>query len=419
MATAVDKSLDVVVLSAFGRGHWLASELQSRGFRTKLIDFSMAFTLEECLWDGPSVFFEDTDGLSTMLSNYFEFEKAEKLTGLSVRTDRGIFESKGAMGAFLAKKLGVEAEVFDYLSPKSSVSVRKLLDLSFLQTWPARLSHFLYSRIECLPIHSLQANSKISIGRNLWVRSWEKSDWEAQLNSLQKNGIEILRVNQIQDFRLFGKSIEFLEVGRGRGEAVLGRTWVNLLSGAELTKVNPKLSEVLQMHFQNPEKIWVAADVSLEGDLAIKSLPTYFVDIHRLAEPWSHSNLAVCKAKNKTGVMQVWLRIPFVKSDDETYVRSQFEKYAQSLVQSSELKGAKVEKIYFSAKDEAPAFPIYSEDFAGKNRQCSFKNWFNMGPDAEMHLDWSYRFNFQYQAVQRLEKWREQAKKVRQVEVQP
>ena len=98
---------DVIIVSIFGRGDWLASEMSRAGFQVQLVDVSPSmgrWAPED--WEGPFGFFHSADLNETQVAQLFEGESVVKIpSGFCLWTDEGPLNLLLHFFAFSNKKV--------------------------------------------------------------------------------------------------------------------------------------------------------------------------------------------------------------------------------------------------------------------------------------------------------------------------
>ena len=93
------KDTAVSIVSIFGRGHWLATELARKGIPVSLIDVSDSmgnWPAED--WEGPFGFFKNEKLLASQLERLIEDQEVqENAQGFSIWLESGPLEMKGPL----------------------------------------------------------------------------------------------------------------------------------------------------------------------------------------------------------------------------------------------------------------------------------------------------------------------------------
>ena len=143
---------DITIVSAFGRAHWLASELAALGLKVTLIDVSDhlgRWAVEDK--EGPFPLFR-TERYSAlqMQSLMVEGTLTQIDNGMAFLLPQGPLELKGPLSAFLLQQHQISPTVIDYLQNADRLSLadqqnlRKLMqEQDFEKVWMASFAHSL------------------------------------------------------------------------------------------------------------------------------------------------------------------------------------------------------------------------------------------------------------------------------------
>ena len=108
---------DVLLVSAFGRGHWLAARLAYEGFKVKLLDLSsfLGPWISEDR-EGPYGFFRD-ESLTELQTLRIEEEGYQDLVkpGFTLWLKRGPISFQTREGYYMIKQEGVSETALNYL----------------------------------------------------------------------------------------------------------------------------------------------------------------------------------------------------------------------------------------------------------------------------------------------------------------
>ena len=117
-------SYDVAVVSAFGRGHWLAAELADAGRSVALIDVSAKmgrWAPED--WEGPFGFFRTEKLKASQVERLIEDDYHDTVDeGFVVWLKDGPIDIKGPLSSFWLQKKGIQGEFSKYVSSYESLS---------------------------------------------------------------------------------------------------------------------------------------------------------------------------------------------------------------------------------------------------------------------------------------------------------
>ena len=160
----MEKLSDVVIVSAFGRGHGLAHELRARKWDVTLVDLTSSLMTpnqtNDADWEGPFGLFESSGVSSFARSSWMDEANAVSVEqGLVIWTREGILEMNGPMSQSLFKFRKIPQIVQDYLHLAGGLVSRaqgtpegiareqsrmreKLTALEFSENWLAQFADF-------------------------------------------------------------------------------------------------------------------------------------------------------------------------------------------------------------------------------------------------------------------------------------
>ena len=367
MNSSTLSSFDVLILSAFGRGHWLACALQSEGLKVGLVDISTLFegwTPED--WEGPFGFFHDGFQLSQMDFLMAGDVVESSPVGFVFWLPSGPLELRGPLYAHRSRALGLHERVKRELQSQKSLSEEErkkwqenCLEESFSEFWPIYMAHQMSaSRFLPKPQFPWEGAEPLPLFAPFFIRYTTANGYERALDYISRKGVSVFSCSKIPEFgfsktnsKTKPKKLEWIEleggtgakakakakaetetetetrIGSGGGERLKSRFFVSTLSGEESHFIHPSIGKALFPEgFAKSEWSWVRYRLQLEDSPQSKVLPLHFVLLQDIYAPWTHDNLALIQRTFFPNVFNLWLRLSSERRFDPSYLDQQVKK---------------------------------------------------------------------------------------------
>ncbi|MFN9971305.1 MAG: hypothetical protein ACK58T_15565, partial [Phycisphaerae bacterium] len=138
-------NFEIVVVSAFGRGNWLAAELAAQGLTVVLLDVTRGFAHwapED--WEGPFGIFHPEYLSESQITRLHEEDYMDGVPeGFVVWTKDGVLDTAGPLASELLQKWAVAPEQIQYLKKPEGFNLKSLNTQLFSNSWFLHLCHSL------------------------------------------------------------------------------------------------------------------------------------------------------------------------------------------------------------------------------------------------------------------------------------
>lgn len=373
---------DVVIASAYGRGHWLAGHLADQGWKVTLLDFTKAlgpFSPED--YDGPFGLLE-TDLISgsqkTHWSTEFGPNTVQKVeSGYSIWLKDGPIEGHSQLATFYAQERSISLAVRNYLHMVSDLSdIRlkpertQLAKLPFENTWLVRFMHQFHSNEYSNPIDALDSSHATPFYSRYFVRALSSDSHRKSLQGLRDAQVEVIENPEVLSVKGQGDELVLLTM---RADTIKTRSLVWGLTSFETARVAGELTRVFYKNTKlTPQWQWRKFIVSF--DELPTEVPASFVLLHDPHLPWTHTNAVSVRSTSDYWIC--WMRLPSEQTKAE-YFADQAKDLFEKIHQRLPWTGAKVEY----SGDSNPAWFIYESGEKKALRTKIAKNIFISGPE--------------------------------------
>jgi hypothetical protein len=412
---------DAVIVSAFGRGNWLAQELCARGWRVTFVDVGAAIgagDVEDA--EGPFGYF-DIEGVADSFKQRLntEGETLQIPSGFSVWLKNGPIECSSELTEFQLKTHGISKQVESYLrrSPamdKESERLRRTLSKqTFGETWFANFAHRICSTKTEENHRSLDQGYAAPFFAPFSIRQASANGALAGYKCVQDAGARAFYRSAVQDIRIGDRAVEAIEVSRETGvrsEIERGRTFIWMLSSAETNSFPVAVKDALfPAGVIEPEWFWMRYRIEMSNQGFDNEIPPYTVLIDDPFLPWTHANVVVLRKRREPRFYDAWIKLPLQKraaiAELEVHAR---EIEALLASRAPSLKAKVVSLQPGSGTIDPVRVPIYSERRLAKLKTLKANNLFFCGPETWQTLDWLGQYREQNVILSRLEKLRAQ-----------
>lgn len=402
-----------IVVSAFGRGHWLAAELVRRGLPASLIDVTESlgrWTPDD--WEGPFGFFRHDDLLPSQMERLAEDEPLEELKGgFCLWLKSGPLEMKSSLTKHRLSSLGLSPAVEDYLMNFKLKSSR-VHELDFKENWLARFAVQLNSPIYFDHGQNLQKQTPMNLYSPFSVRQATRPGFDKSLAWCKNIGVKVFEKAEVHDFSLGDKGVVALEVKAETTELVRGDQVIWMLSSEETEYMNSKLMNyVFPKGSIEPEWCWVRYRCKLTASPVLHELPIHAVIIGELEFAWAHENLLILQKTISADQYDLWFRVPNTQRFQMNYHKDVIEKAMTLLQKNIPLVQIEIvsypQEYQYSYDEVGPSrFPLFSERDLKKLVTGKSKNIYYDGPEFWPYLGWNGQLRNQQQIVEKIhEQW--------------
>lgn len=420
----MESASDVMIVSAFGRGHWLAAELATNGFSVVLIDVTESigrWTPED--WEGPFGFFQPDSLTGTQKSSLVaegDFEEIE--SGFTVWSPEGPIEGRGQMIDYWLKNSQPVIQADRYF--KSLAAAQKgdkkaderddVLAQPFSKNWLVHLLHQVASPEYHSNSQSIQSGDPLPIFSTFSVRRVSRRGYEQSLKWCQSQGVKVFRQAMVRDLLIESRSISGLEIKSDWSGALLGKQLVWSLTSQETQKLSDRVAELLfPIGTLTPEWSWLRYRFSLKLSSSTEALPHHLVMINDNGLPWSHSNLLIMQRDNQRHEADVWIRIPSHHRFQRSYLETMREEVSEVLarrIPDCDPAVIQMPQDYFYEYSELgpSAFAVYEPKSLKSLTRLQLRNLIFDGPECWASLEWSGRLRYQAKVLDQVKAIKEQ-----------
>jgi hypothetical protein len=414
-----NKAFDLVIVSAFGRGNWLASEFASRGWRVSLLDATSALgTFDERDVEGPFGLLEASDLQPSQRARLVdEGEFASVSGGLTLWLPEGPLEFRSELTPFLLRAREIPHDVESYLrhpdfaAKEAQGDRRALRKLQYSHSWLAQFAHSFSSAAHYENYIALESDAVAPLFTPYGLRQLTAAGTARGLQDCQTNGVSVRTNVQLKNFKFDGKSAATFEYEDARDGAVIesGRAFVFCLSYDETKTISDSLLRAL-FPAEWPDAPWAWQRLSMRVSDAnfLSMIPLSSVVISDVDLAWTRANMIVLRRRNGAAEFDAWVKIP-------TWMRR--EKLAYEQVQNEvrttlekRFPGVRLEDV---DQEMTPIlWPIWSGDefrvVQGSAAPRKSPNLFFDSPGVWTSLDWMGRFRHENKILTKLEKLKNQ-----------
>lgn len=392
----------VVIISAFGRGHWLAAELRKQDLLVTIVDVTKTlgkWTSED--WEGPFGFFQDETLTASQLHELeVDADLQSRDQGVTIWLASGPLELSGPLAEFLMQKEGLSPDCGQYIRShgRDAKSVR---DLPFQKNWLVHLAHQLADHVYQGNADSIESGRPANLFAPWGFRRLKNMEHEESLANLRELGAQVHPDSEVVDVGFTGKMVEGIEIKGKWSGLIPGEQFVWMLSSEDSTRFVPAVrTKLFPWGHVEAEWSWIRFKLEIKQIHDLLPLPQQMIVIQNVFCPWTHENLCILRTRENNRHFDTWLRIP----TQMRFQRSYMEKIAAQLIQhlDARIPGAGAKVVEWPADYNldyrdlgAPRFPVFTRSALTKFSPESFRNFYFGGPEYWESLDLSAQFRRQ------------------------
>ena len=397
---------DVVVISAFGRGIWLAQELARQKINVTFVDVSERLGHSEPEdWNGPFPLMKTNQFSDDQWKFLAEGSSLEEVAnGFTFWLPTGPWELKGPLFNFLGEKIQVHSDVIRYLKDFYSLpeTERKILrgkieQMTGRENW---LAYFAYQISSCLYTSErivLEDSMPLSLFSPCYIRQTNESTNGTKFETLRKAGVKLFSNAKLEDLSAQGRVLDGIEIASERSGIITGKRFVWMLTGEETRRFNPRvLSRVYPDGVVESSWCWVRFLLKVAEGPESDVLPLAFAISKDVHLPWTHSNISLVERTRKPGLFRAWIRV----AAGRRFQRSYMTEMSNDLVEEfrKRIPATKIEVLqmppeYHFGFEELgpPRHPVLLKQDVRKVSRERFHNVHYLCPEDSGGFDWSSR----------------------------
>ncbi|MBC7372128.1 MAG: hypothetical protein H7326_11210 [Bdellovibrionaceae bacterium] len=415
----MDLKTSVLIVSAHGRGHWLAAELHREAIPVVLIDVSPKLGVwpPEDL-EGPFGFFKPDELTGSQSDRVFSEDSFESLDrGFTAWLSEGPVEMKSSTTQYRLEKLGQSKEVYETLissklSGKNVPAVQKFAADNFERSWLLHLAHQFASTTYVPNARASLSGKALRLMNPFFVRQATRAGQQKMNAWLSSKGVEVMQKTDILDLSFQNKkNISGVEL-QGETSGVMHlQQIVWMLTSEETYFASPKVAKYLFPEGElEPEWCWVRYRLNLEACQERNSLPLHLLVTENVAGPWTHQNMMVLQRTALEGHFDAWIRIPNVQRFNKEYLRIRGDKVLEIISGRMPLAMPTIQtfpqEFYYTYSQIGPAaLPVFAENLESRRHKVNFNNLHKDGSEIWTNYSWEDQFENQTEIRDSLLKW--------------
>lgn len=426
----MSSEVQLVIVSAFGRGNWLAAELSKAGIKTCLVDVTDSFgrwSPEDS--EGPFGFFQSENILESQVTRLHEEDYFESIPeGFVVWTGSGVLDTSGPISNELLEKWQVDKDQQDYLrhfstSKGGDVSQikKRFAHKSFKSNWFTQLCHSLAAPSFNESSFALRFGEPLPVFSPHFLRRTSRRGYEQNLKWVESWGSRVLSKAKLVDLNWQSRFVQGLEVSSDWSGVLTAEQYVWCLTAEETEYLSVDIrNKIFPKSSLRPQWQWQRYRVQIRGEKnqIHQQMPLQVVCIEDMGLPWTHENLFILQRSVTAEDYDLWMRLPSSQRFHRSYIEEKGEKAIRNL--GRRLPGCDVKISQWPTECEydyqalGPSrFPVYSsEDLQNQTRN----SWINLhfdSPETWPRLDWSGQLLAQQKIRNLVLDWKEERERER------
>ena len=409
----MDTGSSLIIVSAFGRGHWLAAELAKEGLPVTLLDV----TAQLGVWppedqEGPFGFFRNDKISESQIERLYSDDAFdENANGFTLWLKNGPLECKGPMTSFSLEKNGLSGLVKEALAGDLQ-STKKAQQLNFKQNWLLQFAHQWASTTFMPNALGVKAANPLPLFSSFFNRQSTRNGLEKSLAWLKNKGVQVIKPQAIRDCSFSSHSmISGLEMAAETQGIFKLERLIWTLSSEETYFLNEKLGKYFYPSgIVESEWSWVRYRVQLQACSEREQLPKHTLLIDDVESPWTHENMLVVQRTSLADHFDVWMRIPTVQRFNKEYLKERSERMQEKLLLKMGKSQPEVnsfpQEYYYNYADLGPSrYPVYKNPPAERVKKSSYKNFHLSGPEVWGQYSWGEYFENDQNTLASVLKW--------------
>ena len=424
---------DVVLVSAFGRGNWMAAELATQGMQVSLVDVSDhlgRWTPED--WEGPFGYFQSEQLAASQRERLIEEDYIEDIPeGFILWLADGPIDFKSSLSSHLLSESGISSEALDFLNNYENLSPEEIRDKReslrrspYRESWLVHLAYQLASHVYKPNAEGVSYGKPLPLSAPWIIRRVSRKGAGQSLDWVESKGVKVFPGAQLVDLLTEGSECRSLEIRSGWSGALTGRQFVWLLSGEETLKLSESIATLLfPKGVVKPTWSWMRYRFRVEQGMHLETLPAKFVLIDDLYAPWTHTNLMIVQRTVQAQDLDVWLRIPTQHRFQRAYLEEQSQSILNLLAKKIPgshpvLADMPQDHLYEYQELGPPRFPVYNLEDLDHLHRGSFPNVHYSAPEDWVLLEWTSLLRDQVPVAAKIKKWKKDQDARKQKEAQ-
>jgi hypothetical protein len=446
---------DVVIVSAFGRGDWLAGELASMGWKVTMADvtshlvlngFASGGSIDESLEteamidaEGPFGLFFDRELPASYKERFLEESDTFPVeSGFSLWLSDGPIEFASHLGPLQLARAGVNQKTLGYLrgehesdSREAKRCYRQVLHEPFRSAWPAGLAHQLASSTFSENHLALEKGNALPLFAPYSIRRPTLKGREWTHNALRARGVFVRYPARPLDVRVTGKIVDAIEIQDEFGGVEQAKSYVWTLTSAETRQLcfrdpgseqGGLFSKLFPGGVTSPTWYWQRLRVDLQSENVDDALPIAFVVMDDVFLPWTHANVVVMRKRRESRAFDAWIKVPIRVRKERILFDQYMAKMAREIEERLQARMPLLNPrlslpptvVPGQAELLAPAMAVFSQNPFPALESLQVDNFFFCGPERWEKLDWLHAWRHQVTILTRLgrlkERWEAEAR---------
>jgi hypothetical protein len=419
----MSKEARILIISAFGRAHWLAVQLAHKGFSVQLVDVTKQLgPWLPADFEGPFGFFKSAFWAESYLERLKQEGVAKELSnGFTVWLNSGPLELRSPLTGYRLRALEQSDIIQKYVQNHDGYSdiqkketAFRLRSLPFSTKWFAKFAHYFMAN-NLIPV--VDCNEDYFIRSHLcpvldqyFIRSPDQETIEKSLVWCESQGVVVVRNAQIPDVALSGSRIDGFEIQSEKSGFVKSSQYVWGLSSLETQFAFPKVFKKLFTKVIEPDFLWQRFRITLPASKERDTLPASFLLMDELEFPWTHENFILVRKSDGGEEFDVWALLPYSQRFQKKFLQEYADKIVQKFYQrlilfKPTLVSLPLEAELSSRELGGALFPVYSNQSLNSQFTKKFQNLYFDSAEEWPLLSWQGAFLGQNQIIEKINKW--------------